>query len=1354
NVWIALLDQAGRLVTTAEAGMGEAFLPLVRQLNRGELLDCAQMALAQAQVVVREEPPTTCTDCPLAASYAGRGAMTVRLEHGTKIYGLLCASVPIHHIADKEEHALLREVAGDIAVALHNIELEEERKRAETERQAHLRFLESMEQVNRAMQGANDLEQMMSDVLDVVLSVFNCDRVFLLYPCDPESPSWSSPMERSKPEYPGVLALGLELPMDAEVAETLCILLDSDGPVKFGPGSNYSLPTDVSERFALKSFMSMALRPKVGKPWQFGIHQCSYARIWTVEEERLFQEIGRRLSDTLTSMLTWRSLCESEARYRRIVDMANEGIWVLGEDLMTILVNARTVDMLGYSCEEMLGRPVTDFMFAEDVPDHLAKMENRRRGVSENYERRFRRKDGKTVWTLASAAPIFDDEHHFQGTFAMLTEITERKLAEEALHESEQKLRTIFGTVEEALSLNAVVVDDQGEIIDYEILEVNPAFEQDTGLTREQAIGKKATELYGMSPEYIHAFWKDHLHDERTVKTDMYVDRTQAWKHISTSVPVDGQFVISFSDITDLKNAETALRESEQKFRSLVEESSEGFTLVDEQGTIIEWNRARERMTGLAANEVIGRAFWDVQYKMFPPELRTPQHYERAKQMVLDALRTGQSPLFNNVIESEAMRQDGARRFVQQTIFPIKTDRGYRIGSITRDVTERKRAEEALKESEAKYMDLYENAPDMYASVNAQTGLIEQCNHTLANALGYAKEKIIGQPAFEIYHPDYLEEAKKTFKLFIETGEVHDKELQLRAKDGSRLDVSLNVSSVRDQDGNILYSRSTLRDITERKRHDAIRASRLHLMQFAATHSLEELLEETLNEAEKLGDSLIGFYHFVEDDEVSLILQNWSTRTKAEFCRAEGKGLHYAISEAGVWVDCVYQRKPVIHNDYASLPHRKGVPDGHAAVIRELVVPVLRGEKVKAILGVGNKPSNYSSQDVEAISLLADLAWEIAERKLAEETRHRLNRELQALSDCNQVLLRAVDEQTLLDEICRIICDVAGYRLAWVGYAERDDAKTVRPVAWAGFDSAYVANAKLSWSDDTERGRGPAGKVIRSGEIVYVQDFDTAPEMAPWRESALQRGYRSGIALPLKGGNAQVFGVVLIYHSQPNAMTPSEVRLMAELADDLAFGITVLRTRAERKRMEQALILREKEYRTLVEHLPDLIVRYDTNLRRIYVNPAWEKASGLSAEEVIHVDVTDIPKVPKPVVVGYADKIRAVMETGASQTIGFSWVNAYGETLFLEYTLVPEYDQDGKIGGVLSVGHDLSERKRAEDALQQRASQLALLNEIGRRVAALLDLDEVLDRAAHLVQELFGFHHVGLFTQAAGEDRL
>lgn len=165
----------------------------------------------------------------------------------------------------------------------------------------------------------------------------------------------------------------------------------------------------------------------------------------------------------------------------------------------------------------------------------------------------------------------------------------------------------------------------------------------------------------------------------------------------------------------------------------------------------------------------------------------------------------------------------------------------------------------------------------------------------------------------------------------------------------------------------------------------AIWESRVRLVNFSITRSLDDFLEEVLNEAEDLTASSIGFVHFVDENQEYLLLQNWSKRTKAEYCQAEGKGSHYPISQAGVWVDCIKVRKPVIHNDYNSLPHLKGMPEGHAKVIRELVVPVIRDEKIVAVIGVGNKLSLYEQQDIETLSILANLAWEIAERKRTEE---------------------------------------------------------------------------------------------------------------------------------------------------------------------------------------------------------------------------------------------------------------------------------------------------------------------------------------------------------------------------------
>jgi len=135
NAWIALLDESGRLITAAEAGLGKNFLPLVERLKSGELPVCGQRALIQSDAVVINDPPSTCAECPLADKYAGRGAITVRLQYDGKLYGLLVASVPIEFITSEEEQVPFREIAEDIAFALHSLELEEERRQAEEELQ-------------------------------------------------------------------------------------------------------------------------------------------------------------------------------------------------------------------------------------------------------------------------------------------------------------------------------------------------------------------------------------------------------------------------------------------------------------------------------------------------------------------------------------------------------------------------------------------------------------------------------------------------------------------------------------------------------------------------------------------------------------------------------------------------------------------------------------------------------------------------------------------------------------------------------------------------------------------------------------------------------------------------------------------------------------------------------------------------------------------------------------------------------------------------------------------------------------------------------------------------------------------
>jgi PAS domain S-box-containing protein len=180
-------------------------------------------------------------------------------------------------------------------------------------------------------------------------------------------------------------------------------------------------------------------------------------------------------------------------------------------------------------------------------------------------------------------------------------------------------------------------------------------------------------------------------------------------------------------------------------------------------------------------------------------------------------------------------------------------------------------------------------------------------------------------------------------------------------------------------------------DITDRKRAEAalhfesrITKSVFSLLRFVGDHSMGELLQETLDEVCGLTGSKVGFYHFVLEDQQTLSLQAWSTATLRDYCKAEGQGLHYDLDMAGVWADCARERRAVIHNDYQSLAHRKGLPPGHAEVLRELVVPVLKRDRLVAILGVGNKPADYDRHDLETVVRFADLAWDIAECKRSE----------------------------------------------------------------------------------------------------------------------------------------------------------------------------------------------------------------------------------------------------------------------------------------------------------------------------------------------------------------------------------
>ena len=214
------------------------------------------------------------------------------------------------------DQLLLSLAANHAAAAFQSVRLNEYR--------AQMWFLESLDRIDRAIQGTSDLDLMMGDVLDVVLAIFSCDRAWLVYPCDPDAFQPGDPevlhrvrVERTRPEYAGASAAGASIPNDLEVASVSRIALESNGPVRFDHESDHALPAQLGELFSVKSMIAMAVYPKLDKPYLFGLHQCSYRRVWTLQEERLFHEIGRRLADALDTVLMFRDLRESERKLER-----------------------------------------------------------------------------------------------------------------------------------------------------------------------------------------------------------------------------------------------------------------------------------------------------------------------------------------------------------------------------------------------------------------------------------------------------------------------------------------------------------------------------------------------------------------------------------------------------------------------------------------------------------------------------------------------------------------------------------------------------------------------------------------------------------------------------------------------------------------------------------------------------------------------------------------------------------------------------------------------------------------------------------------------------------------------------
>ncbi|HEX8964944.1 MAG TPA: PAS domain S-box protein, partial [Patescibacteria group bacterium] len=237
----------------------------------------------------------------------------------------------------------------------------------------------------------------------------------------------------------------------------------------------------------------------------------------------------------------------------------------------------------------------------------------------------------------------------------------------------------------------------------------------------------------------------------------------------------------------------------------------------------------------------------------------------------------------------------------------------------------------------------------------------------------------------------------------------------------------------------------------------------------------------------------------------------------------------------------------------------------------------------------------FSPQKEYFIAIFQDISIEKQIQLQSQIT----SRALRAISSCNQVIIKATDEKELLQNICKIITETTGYRMVWIGYAQQNEEKSVVPMAFAGFEDGYLKDIHISWGDN-EYGQGPSGIAIRTEKQAIMQDMTNNPSFKPWKEEALKRGYASSVCFPLKADGT--IGCICMYSSDKNAFNDPEVKLLAELAADLAFGITDLRIKIQEKEAKNYVLKSKEQLQKILASISDGFFTLDKDFRYTYIN--------------------------------------------------------------------------------------------------------------------------------------------------------
>ena len=1036
-----------------------------------------------------------------------------------------------------------------------------------------------------------------------------------------------------------------------------------------------------------------------------------YARTadaFDAEEMTLLQEMAADLAFGIAARRARQARQEAETAlhlFRQLTNQSHDAIFVLEPQTGRLLdSNDTAARTLGYSREELLSMRVVDIdPVMRDPSQWAAHLEAVRSAGAVTQESLHQRKDGMTFPVEVSVSYVVQGRADY--LIAVVRDITERKRMEQELAWlASFPLRNPQPVVEVDLQGRITFANPTAQrlfpdleqrgrhhpwLADWETL---AAAYRDQGTLpegREVTVAGRVYHqvLYVMSQEHrlrIYGFEITRRKEvEKALRRELEINR--AMSELSRVLISRSSSIRDVADTT-LEYAR-ALTGSEHGFVSVLDPhngDNVGVTLTammegecqlaGEDGRIVFPLGPDGRYAKLWGQALNSReAFYTNAPATHPAAGGTPSgHIPLRNFLAVPAL-------VKEKLVGEVALANAPRDYTDDDLNVVA-----RLASLYATALDRAETENTLRESEERWRTLLQTV-DVGVIVHDPQTRVVACNATALAALELSASAVLGLTEFQMLTQThggawpYVQEGGTpiTHNCFpvarvVATGQaVRGLVLGVLRPERPPTWILLHADPVRNGDGTLREVIVVFMDITERKQ-------------------AEETLRRSSQEVHDLYDHAPCGYHSLNGDGVFVRINDtelqWLGYTRDE------------IVDRKKFPDLITPKsRELFHEVFPRFQEQGWVKDLEFEIVRKdgTLLPVLL-----------NATAVYDAAGKFLMS--RSTIYDVTERKRAELAQQRLNRELRAISNCNQVLMRAVDEPTLLKDVCHIICEEAGYGMAWVGYAEHDAAKTVRPVAWAGRDSEYIATAGLSWADDTERGCGPAGVAIRSGEIVYVQDFRSDPRMAPWRESVLQHGYRSGIALPLRDDHGRIFGVLLIYSSELNAITPDEIRLLEELAGDLAFGITILRARGERKRAE-------KELQRYKEHLEDLVGQRTAELE--VAKEAAEAAN--RAKSVFLANMSHELRTPLSAVLGFSSLLRNAPDASEEQRKLLEIINRSGEHLL------------GLINDVLDVAKIEAGRIRVENEPFDLGDLLRSITDMMRVRAAEKGLLLAIDQASH-----------------------